>query len=101
MTHLDEKEGIATLKREGTAVGSFANESRQVTLVKSGKRTAFDVKPGQAHWSGYTTFRHGIVLSDELLVVRQDELHSEEAGTIKATTRRYMLLNAAPYPTLS
>jgi hypothetical protein len=100
VTFLDEKEGIATLKREGTAVGSFANESPQVTLVKSGKRTTFDVKPGQAHWSGYTTFKHGIVLSDELLVQRHDELHSDEAGTIQAITRRYMLLNAAPYPTL-
>ena len=101
VTYLDEKEGIVTLKREGTAVGSFANESPQVTLVKNSKRMTFDVKPGLAHWSGYTTFKRGIVLSDELLVVRQDELHSEEAGTIKATTRRYMLLNAAPYPTLS
>jgi hypothetical protein len=100
VTYLDEKNGIVTLKREGTAVGSFANESPQVTLVKSGKRVTFDVKPGQARWNGFTTFKHGIVLSDELLVVRQDELHSEEAGTIKATTRRYMLLNAAPYPTL-
>jgi hypothetical protein len=101
VTYLDEKNGIVTLKREGTAVGAFANESPQVTLVKGGKPITFDVKPGRAHWSGYTTFRHGIVLSDELLVVRQDELHSEEAGTIKATKRRYMLLNAAPYPTLS
>lgn len=101
VTHLDEKNGIVTLKREGTAVGSFANESPQVTLVRSGKRVTFDVAPGQAHWSGYTTFKYGIVLSDELLVVRHDELHSEETGTIPATTRRYMLLNAAPYPTLS
>jgi len=101
VTHLDEKSGIVTLKREGTAVGSFANESPQVTLAKNGKRVTFDVTPGQAHWSGYTTFKYGIVLSDELLVVRHDELHSEEIGTIQAITRRYMLLNAAPYPTLS
>jgi hypothetical protein len=88
VTHLDEKNGIVTLKREGTAVGSFANESPRVTLVKSGRRVTFDITPGQAHWNGYTTFKHGIVLSDELLVVRHDELHSEETGTIQAITRR-------------
>jgi hypothetical protein len=33
-------------------------------------------------------------------VVRIDQLHSEETGTVSATRRRYMLLNAAPYPTL-
>jgi hypothetical protein len=88
------------LKREGTAAGAFANESDHVTLVKNGKKVSLDITPGQAHWSGYTTFRHGIVLSDELLVVRNDELHSTEIGTMKAVTRRYMLLNAAPYPTL-
>ena len=51
-------------------------------------------------WTGYTTFRHGIVLNDELLVVRTDRLHSRETGFVTATKRRYMLLNAAPYPTL-
>jgi hypothetical protein len=100
VTHIDLNDGTVVLKREGTATGSFSNELPQVTLVKSGKHVTFEVTPGQAHWSGYTTFRHGIVLADELLVVRHDELHSEETGSIKAVTRRYMLLNAAPYPTL-
>jgi Tol biopolymer transport system component len=100
VTHVDDTAGTVTLKREGTAAGAFANESDHVTLVKNGKKVSLDITPGQAHWSGYTTFRHGIVLSDELLVVRNDELHSTEIGTMKAVTRRYMLLNAAPYPTL-
>jgi len=100
VTYLDKENGIVTLNREGTAVGAFANESPQVSLVKDGTHVTLDVTPGQAHWNGYTTFRHGIVLSDELLVVRHDTMHSEATGTIKAITRRYMLLNAAPYPTL-
>lgn len=100
VTHIDDTDGTVTLKREGMAAGAFANESGRVKLVKSGKSFAMDVTPGQAHWSGYTTFRHGVVLSDELLVVRNDGLHSAETGTMKAVTRRYMLLNAAPYPTL-
>jgi hypothetical protein len=98
---LNDKSSTVTLKREGTATGAFANESAQVTLVKNGSRVTFDVTPGEAHWNGYTTFKKGIVQSDELLVVRHDTLHSETAGTIKAATRRYMLLNTAPYPTLS
>jgi hypothetical protein len=100
VTGVDEMQGTVTLKREGSAVGFFAGEAPHATLVKNGQRTTFDVTPGQAHWSGYTTFRHGIVISDELLVVRNDLLQSQETGTIKAVNRRYMLLNAAPYPTL-
>jgi hypothetical protein len=97
---LDDTDGTVTLKREGRAVGLFAKEPAQVTLTKGGKPITLDVTPGQAHWSGYTTFRHGIVVSDELLVVRTDDLRSKETGPVTATRRRYMLLNAAPYPTL-
>jgi len=98
--HVDRTDGSVTLKREGTATGFFAGESHQVTLTKNGTKVTLDVTPGQAHWSGYTTFRQGIVLSDELLVVRTDKLHSKSTGTVDATRRRYMLLNAAPYPTM-
>jgi hypothetical protein len=97
---LDDSDGTVTLKREGSAIGAFAKERAQVTMTKNGKQILLLVTPGPAHWIGYTTFRHGIVLSDELLVVRIDQLHSEETGTVSATRRRYMLLNAAPYPTL-
>ena len=98
--HVDESDGTVTLKREGTASGFFADEPTQVTLVKNGEKIQMDVTPGQAHWTGYTTFRHGIVISDELLVTRADKLTSKETGSIDAARRRYMLLNAAPYPTL-
>lgn len=100
VVHVDDSDGTVTLKREGSAVGAFAKERAQVTMNKNGKQIILLVTPGQAHWTGYTTFRHGIVLSDELLVVRTDQLHSEVTGSISATRRRYMLLNAAPYPTL-
>jgi hypothetical protein len=98
--HLDATDGTVELKREGTSLGPFANESARVTLVKDGKKYVFDVNPGRAHWSGFTTFRRGVVLSDELLVTRTDKLESEEIGEVDATKRRYILLNAAPYPTL-
>ena len=100
VVHLDDTDGTVTLKREGRAVGLLAKEPAQVTLTKGGKPITLDVTPGQAHWSGYTTFRHGVVISDELLVMRTDELRSKETGPVRATRRRYILLNAAPYPTL-
>lgn len=97
---VDATEGTVTLKREGSAIGAFANEPATVELVKDGKQYTLTDAPGRARWSGYTTFRHGIVQSDELLVVRSDVLHSPQFGAVKATRRRYMLLNAAPYSTL-
>jgi hypothetical protein len=98
--HVDDTDGSVTLRREGTAAGGFADESKKVTLQKNGQKVAFEVTPGTAHWIGLTTFRHGAVVNDELLVVRHDVLHSQETGEIAATQRRYILLNAAPNPTL-
>jgi len=100
VVHVDDTDGTVTLKREGTAAGAFADEPATTTLTKDGQSIKLDVTPGQAHWVGYTVFRHGIVLSDELLVTRADRFNSKETGWINATRRRYMLLNAAPYPTL-
>jgi hypothetical protein len=97
---VDETEGSVTLRREGTAVGAYAGERMQVTLQRNGQKITFDVTPGSAHWIGVATFRHGAVVNDELLVTRADVLHSKETGAIAATRRRYILLNAAPNPTL-
>jgi len=97
---LDDTNGMVTLKREGTASGAIADESGTITLVRNGKQIKLDIIPGKAHWTGYTTFRHGIVINDELLVTRAEVLVSKETGKVNATMRRYMLLNAAPYPTL-
>jgi hypothetical protein len=97
---VDDANGTVTLMREGAATGALADEPTEVTLVKNGKKITLDVTPGKAQWTGYTTFRHGIVLNDELLVTRTEDLDSKETGIVKATLRRYMLSNAAPYPTL-
>ena len=97
---LDSPNGFVTLKREGTASGLFANEPAEVTLTKGEKAFKFTRTAGEAHWIGFTTFRHGIVWSDELLVVRTDELKSNETESLTATKRLLMLLNAAPFPTV-
>jgi hypothetical protein len=96
INHLD---GTVTLKREGSSEGFAADESAQVTLIRKGQPVTLDVKPGKARWIGYTTFQRGIIISDELLVVRTDVLQSKDVDSMNATRRRYILLNAAPYPT--
>jgi hypothetical protein len=87
-----------TLKREGSGEGFFADEAKQIHITKEGKSYLVDVVPGKAHWTGYTTFREGLVISDELLVVRQVTLTSKELGSIPASQREYILLNAMPAP---
>jgi hypothetical protein len=56
----------------------------------------FRVLPGRSHWSGYTTFRAGIVVSDELLVERAVTLVSDKLGRVAGQEREYILLDAAP-----
>jgi hypothetical protein len=87
--------------REGTAEGFFDGESNTVELSHNGQTESFDVTPGTSHWKGYTTFVKGVVFSDELLVTRSDVLHGKDRKTLNSDTRRIMLLNASPFPTLS
>ena len=96
---VNHRDGTVTLKREGASEGLAANEPAQVTLIRKGQPVTLEVMPGRTQWTGYTTFQHGIIRSDELLVVRADVLHSNEIGSVNATRRMYILLNAAPYPT--
>jgi len=93
---VDARSGLITLEREGAGVGYAANEPSQVTLMRMGQAIAFAVEPGEAHWTGYTTFKQGVVFSDELFVERNDVLRSADTGPVKAIRRRYVLLNAAP-----
>jgi hypothetical protein len=93
---IDPKEHAVTLKREGSGEGFFDHDAKQVQLTKGGQAYPADVSPGQAHWIGYTTFREGIVLSDELLVERPVTLTTKELGVLPGTEREYILLNAMP-----
>jgi hypothetical protein len=93
---LDVAEHSVTLQREGSGEGFFDNDSKQVHLTKDGKSYVADVSPGRSRWRGYTTFREGIVMSDELLVERPVTLTSKELGSIAGTERQYILLNAMP-----
>lgn len=95
---VDPKNHSVTLKREGTGEGFFADEATQIHITKAGKSYLVDVAPGKAHWIGYTTFREGVVISDELLVDRSVTLSSKELASITTSQREYILLNAMPPP---
>jgi hypothetical protein len=89
-----------TLKREGSGEGFFAGDRKQIQVSKGGQNYLVDVNPGRSHWVGYTRFREGIVISDELLVERPVTLSSRDLvntlGNLPAQERQYILLNATP-----
>jgi hypothetical protein len=91
---VDVKEHSVTLKREGTGEGFFDHDAQQVHLTKNGQTITADLSPGTSHWIGYTTFREGVVISDELVVERLVTLTSKELGALSGTERQYILLNA-------
>ena len=96
VVELDRATHSVTLKREGQGDGYFDNDIKKLRVTKAGKTYSVDVAPGHAHWTGYTRFREGVVMSDELLVERTVTLKSAELGEIPAHQREYILLNASP-----
>lgn len=92
----DPSNHSVTLKRDGTGEGFFADEKKQVSVIRDGKTYTADIVPGRSHWVGYTTFREGVVISDELLTVRSVTLTSKELGSVAALEREYILLNQMP-----
>ena len=96
--HVDPTTATATLRREGTSEGFFADEPPQLKMVRSGQTVVLNVVPGVAHWVGHTTFTKGVVISDELVVTRKDILRGDDGKEVQAVERRIMILNAAPWP---
>jgi hypothetical protein len=84
------------LKREGAAEGWSLADKKQISASKGDQKFTADVAPGKAHWSGYTVFREGVVISDELLMERPVKLSAKETGTLDGVQRAYFLLNAMP-----
>jgi hypothetical protein len=84
------------LKREGSGEGFFAGDNKQITVKKSGKEYTVDVTPGTAHWVGYTVFREGLTVSDEMLETRALTVSSKDFGTSTINERQFTLLNQAP-----
>ncbi|MGA3047661.1 MAG: hypothetical protein ABSD67_13600 [Terracidiphilus sp.] len=93
---VDPANDTITLEREGAGDGDAVNEIKKLTLVKDKKSYSVEVVPGKVKWSGYTTFRRGVIMSDVLLAERQVTVTSPEMGQSSGTERQYILLNAAP-----
>ena len=93
---VDRAARTATLLRQGSGEGRFANERSKLKITRAGKTYEVDVVPGAAHWRGWTTFRNGFIQADELVMEREVRLVSPELGELKASERILMLLNAMP-----
>lgn len=93
---LDPASHTVTLQRQGSGDGAWLDDAPKLSLTRDGHAYRLTPQPGHTHWYGYTTFRDGIVLSDELISVRPLTLASDRLGRIKAVERQYILLNAMP-----
>ena len=93
---VDAKHNTVTLKREGSSEGFYDNDLKQIEVtLKDGKKVKMNLTPGVSHWQGLTTFKNGIVLSDELLVTRPVTLATDSLH-FTGNQREYILLNAMP-----
>jgi hypothetical protein len=95
VVEIDPTNHTVMLKREGNASGFYDNDARQLSITKDGKPLKMNVMPGTTHWLGYTTFKGGRVISDELLSTRNVTLTSDSLK-YTAQQREYILLNAMP-----
>lgn len=93
---IDPSNDAITLEREGEGEGDAVNEIKKLPLVRDKKTYTVEVVAGRAKWSGYTTFRHGLILSDVLFVERPITIKSQELGQSSGIERQYILLNSAP-----
>ncbi len=95
--HVDTAANTVTLEREGTGEGPFEGDLTQITLLSADSvQHPVSVAPGPSHWVGYTTFRNGVVMSDELLVQRPVVVTSAGGDRVPGIERQYILLNAMP-----
>lgn len=90
---IDPSNDSITLERSGEGEGDSINEIKVLHLIKDKKSYIVDVSPGRAKWSGYTTFRRGVTVSDVLLVERPVTVTSKELGKSNGIERQYILLN--------
>jgi hypothetical protein len=92
----DPENGVVTLKREGSGTGAFEDDPKEIKIKQHGKEYTVAVAPGATHWVGFTVFRRGLTVSDELLETRLLTISSAEFGSAQITERQFTLLNEAP-----
>jgi len=92
---IDARNHMVRLKREGSSEGFYDNDAKQLNVTKDGKALKMDITPGRSHWVGYTIFKNGLVISDELMSTRVVTL-TTGSSKYSAQEREYILLNAMP-----
>jgi hypothetical protein len=96
VVQIDEKHHTIMLKREGSSEVFYDGDAKQLNITtKDGKKVKMDLTPVASHWTGYTIFKKGIVISDELLVTRPINLKADSLS-FTGKQREYILLNAMP-----
>ncbi len=97
---IDQRNEVVTLSRTGHGTGlSSDDQSRakrgkpmQITTT-AGNTIEVSVIPGKASWSGYTTIRRGVIVSDVIMVQRHVTLVSRDGDRFEGEQRSYTLLN--------
>jgi hypothetical protein len=98
----DPVNGAITLMRHGTGEGWSSDELRwvrgktpfQITTA-DGEQVVARPHPGTATWSGYTTIRRGVIVSDEIMLTQQMEFVARDGRSWHAELRVYTLLDLA------
>ncbi|HEX3913426.1 MAG TPA: hypothetical protein VHW71_07965 [Steroidobacteraceae bacterium] len=84
-----------TLRREGSGVGEGLDGKRTITIKRDGKDFAAKVQLLKTRWSGYSVYRDGILMSDELLTTSDVVAVAPGLASIPGKARQYVLMNAA------
>jgi hypothetical protein len=95
---VDPANDTVVLQREGDGDGGYRGAPGEVVLKRGVTEIHAAVKRSHAHWLGKAVFRHGFVVSDELLCDTAIELSSPELGTIAGRERQYMSVVEHPGP---
>ncbi|HEX5461755.1 MAG TPA: hypothetical protein VFX20_17460 [Steroidobacteraceae bacterium] len=95
---LDPVNRVITLTREGSGVGPSSDDAHRNSITittTNGKTLDVRIVPGEAHWSGYTTVREGVIIADEILVERHVTLVAHTGQKFEGEQRSYTLENLA------
>jgi hypothetical protein len=96
VTAYDPISRTVTLQREGSGDGIWLGQPTTFALTRDGKTQTVRYQPGRTRWYGVTTFRNGIVLSDELMSERAVTVSLPDGTQVSGTERQYILLDATP-----
>jgi hypothetical protein len=84
------------LRREGYGDGESIDGKGSAKLHIDGKEVRADVTHLHTTWSGYSVYRDGVLVSDELVTKSIVSVSATDIKPIQGTARQYVLMNAAP-----